>query len=90
MQEATRIAKKEQDRRLDSMNEFRQALKDANGTFITRTEYGNLHERIQEDIKGLRESRAESQGKASMGSVYISYLIAIIAMIISLLHLFIK
>ena len=89
VQEATRLAKKEQDRRLDSMNEFRAALKDANVSFITRTEYSNLHERMQEDIKGLRESRAEAQGKASVSSVYISYLIAIIALLIALLKFFI-
>ena len=89
VQEATRIAKKEQDRRLDGMNEFRAALKDANVSFITRTEYANLNERMQEDIRGLRESRANIEGKASQSSVYITYLIAIIALLIALLKFFI-
>jgi hypothetical protein len=39
-------AEETQDKRLDSMNEFRLQLRDQTGTFITRTEYEGLHQAL--------------------------------------------
>ena len=77
------------DKRLDTMNEFRQALKDQQATFVSRSEFEILHQRIIEDIRILREAKATTEGKASMASVYISYLIALIALAISIIRIFI-
>lgn len=72
------------DKRLETMNEFREALKDQNKTFIARPE----HELIVADIRSLRESRATLEGKASMMSVIISYGISIISLFVAILALF--
>ena len=45
-----------------------------------------INNRILEDIKILRESKANLEGKASMTSVYIAYAISFITLIISLFH----
>jgi hypothetical protein len=72
------------DKRLETMNEFREALKDQNKTFIARPE----HELVVADIRSLRESRATLEGKASMMSVIISYGISIISLFVAILALF--
>ena len=71
------------EKRLDSMNEFRNALTDQANHFITRAEYAINHDRVVDDIKGLRESRAELQGKASQSAVNIATVIAIIGVLIA-------
>lgn len=65
MNKATKVALKELNRRLDGMNEFRDTIKDQNAEFIRKSEHDTAHSRIEEDIRSLRESRAEISGKAS-------------------------
>jgi hypothetical protein len=78
------LAHASMEKRLDSMNEFREALKDQNSRFITRNE----HELVMSDIQDLKESRAELQGKASMQSVVVAYMISAISLAIGLFALF--
>ena len=89
IEKSTDLATSLLDKRLDTMNEFRQALKDQQATFVSRSEFEILHQRIIEDIRILREAKATTEGKASMASVYISYLIALIALAISIIRIFI-
>jgi len=86
----TTLAAKSIDRRLEGMNEFRDALKDQTAKFLTKDEFNTLHNRVEEDIKVLRENKAMLEGKASMTSVYIAYGIGLIGLIIALLGIFIK
>ncbi len=92
VKESTRLAKEVMDARLNSMNEFRSALSDQADDFLTRTEYTvqyqNLEQRfgrMDEDIRTLRESRAELQGKASQSQVNIALIVAIIGIAISVM-----
>jgi len=89
VKEATTLAKTEVDVRLAGMNEFREALKDNNNSFIYRNEYQIQIDKLNDDIQSLKETRANTEGKASMTSVYISYAIAIIALTISIIRIFI-
>ena len=66
---ATNKALNANDKRLDVMNEFRQALKDQTGTFITRKDFDTQHERVREDIQRLEISRAEMDAKADQSKV---------------------
>ena len=43
------------DKRLDGMNEFRQQLKDQNGTFITKTDYEGRHLTLETKIEALEK-----------------------------------
>lgn len=64
IEEARRLAKIEQDRRLDTMDEFRGQLKDQASTFVTRELHDQLanklpdfetHENHDKDLGSLRE-----------------------------------
>ena len=81
IEKSTGEAKEDMSVRLESMNEFRRQLKEQEATFITRPE----HDKIVQDIRELRESRAELQGKASMGAVYIAYIFGAINLIIGII-----
>jgi hypothetical protein len=83
LKEATSIAKNEMDKRLEGMNEFRNQLKDQSNTYFTKGEHEQFAKRIEEDIRSLRESRASLEGKASQNAVNVSYIIAVMALIIS-------
>jgi hypothetical protein len=87
MDKSVRIAADAMDRRLEGMNEFRGQLSDQANRFIPREEYCAAHERIVDDIRGLRESRAEIAGKASMGSVLIAYGLSAIGIIFAVIDL---
>lgn len=69
IEKATILAAGTMDKRLDGMNEFRSALKDAQNTFLTVDEYTRMHEKVLEDVKVLREDKARAEGKASIESV---------------------
>lgn len=85
MKEASRLAKENIDLRLQSMNEFREAMKDQANTYIPRVEYLTRHEGIEKDIRSLRESRAELVGKASQNSVVVAYIIAAVGIGLSVI-----
>jgi hypothetical protein len=70
--------------RLNAMNEFRESLKDQSNLFLTKAEYTACKEKIDEDIRLLRESRAELHGKASQMQANIALAIAIIGILMSL------
>lgn len=72
------------EKRLDGMSELKEALKDTQNSFVTRKEY----DFVMSDIRGLREARAELQGKASQNSVLVSYLLSVAGFVVGLLALF--
>ena len=92
--------------RLASMNEFRgelkdqattfatktevQLLRDAAFTHITKTEFMIWKDRVDEDIRSLRESRSLLEGKASQSSVNISLLIGIIGLILAFVSIILR
>jgi hypothetical protein len=84
LEKATEVAKKEMDRRLDSMNEFREQLRKQEGTFLTKENYEPRHEALAQQIKELQLDRARVEGKASITSVYISYALSIISILLAL------
>jgi hypothetical protein len=66
---ATEVAYTMMDARLDSMNEIRNSLRDQGRTFVSKAEYTVAHDRLMDDVRSLRESRALLEGKASTESV---------------------
>jgi hypothetical protein len=70
--------------RLNAMNELRDQINQERGRYITKDEHEPTHQRLESDVRDLRESRAELAGKASMTSVYWTGLMAALAMLISL------
>lgn len=101
MDKATGVALDSLNKRLEGMNEFRDSLKDQATRLVSKAEYENSHLRLEEDIRSLRESRAEIMGKASKDDVRaseklanrailigaVSAVIAAIAVIITIISL---
>ena len=88
LEKATTIASEGLEKRLSGMNEFRAQLKDQTANFITRPEHDAVLLRINEDIRILRESRAELSGKASQLSANVALGIALIGLVLSLIGFF--
>lgn len=91
--EALKLARESLIVRLESMNEFRNQLKEQASTFITRTEHELLIKKYDDEIKQLNKAKDILYGKASQQSVNLSYLLGLISLITALLaviHSFIK
>ena len=58
IEEARRLAKEEQDHRLEGMNEFRDTLKDQQGTFITRSVWETGHKELSSRMDKQENWRA--------------------------------
>jgi hypothetical protein len=86
---ATILAQESLDVRLESMNEFRNSMKDQTAQYITRTEHRSLLDKICIQIQALEKISDRQEGKASQKSVTYAYIIAVISMIISGVGLFI-
>jgi hypothetical protein len=69
--------------RLEGMNEFREALRSQNQTFLTKAEHDVYVSKVDGDIRSLRESRASLEGKASQSSLNTTTYIALAGLIIA-------
>ena len=87
IEKATFTAYNSMEKRLENINEFRAQLKDQNATFITKAEYSAHMNKIEEDIRMLRESKALLEGKASQTSVNIALGISIVGLILTVLNI---
>jgi vacuolar-type H+-ATPase subunit I/STV1 len=74
------------DKRLETMNEFREALKDQATHFMNKEDSNQRWARNDEDIRMLRESKALLEGKASQNAVNIATIIGIVAIIASFIN----
>jgi len=73
--------------RLDHLNELRQAVNDQERRYATKESVELRLDRIDIDIRKLLSDRDVMQGKASMVSVVIGYIIALASLILGILHI---
>jgi hypothetical protein len=81
VERATTVASASMEHRLEGMNEFRAQLKDQVATFVSRDEFSIVRDKIDSDVRILRESKAAIDGKASMSAMVFSYIIAVIGLL---------
>jgi len=79
-EKVTELSRAAMDKRLEGMNEFREALKDQQKNFISRQEF----DLVVADIRVLREAKASLEGKADQSSVNNVMLLAIIGIFLSI------
>ena len=88
IEEARRLAKIEQDKRLDGMNEFRETLRDQASTFMTRRDYDVRHQdlanRIESAEKVQAAATARIEGRAGLSSWIAPNAPAIISLIVAI------
>ena len=80
LEKATGLARDEMNRRLEGMNELREAMKDQAANFATRVELALLIK----DVQSLQLSRAASEGKASQAHAWLATMLAVVALLLSL------
>jgi len=85
---ATAIAVQQMERRLESMNEFRDALKDQASRLATRQEMEVALKAMEAELRGLRDFRVALEAKASQQSVNVSLLLALIGLALSIIGMF--
>ena len=97
LKEATILARESMDERLGKMNEFRDALKDQNQTFLTKSEHdaylkymNDQHIATGKELADLKKSRDEAAGKASQSQVMIASVIAIVGTTIAVISLMLR
>ena len=89
-EKATELAAKLLDTRLESMNEFRAAMRDQINQFVMRSECGIRKQSVDNDIRILREYKAALEGKASHLYVSITLIIALLSLFVGVIGLLIK
>jgi len=85
--DSTKLAASNWNARLESMNHFRESMKDQTRQYITRVEYNGNADKISSDIRFLRECIAKNEGKASQQSVNVTMFFAIVGIVIGFLGL---
>lgn len=83
LEKATDLAARTLEKRLEGMNEFREALKNQAALFVTRNEMKIQLDKIDDDIRMLREAKAMLEGKASQLYVTITLIISLLGLFIS-------
>lgn len=78
IEQSTKLATETLNARLESMNEFRGAMKDQMANAFTKPEQNFYAEKVSAEIKSLELSRATLEGKASQKSVTYAILISVI------------
>jgi hypothetical protein len=83
MEQATRTALASLDKRLEGMNEFREALKDATARLPTRNELDAKFERVSSELSELQKFKNTMEGKASQSSVNIFMLLSVLSVLMA-------
>lgn len=73
--------------RLEAMNEFRNQLTQQAGSFATKKEVELSLEKVEIDMRMLRESKAALDAKASQLSVNITLTFALLGTVVSIISL---
>lgn len=87
LEKATDLAAKALEKRLEGMNEFREALNNQASQFMTRREMTVIKDAFVKDIRELREFKAALEGKASQTSVIITLVISILGLLVAIISL---
>jgi prefoldin subunit 5 len=94
VEKATELAAKTLEKRLEGMNEFREALNNQATMFATRSEvdiqikkFEKQIEKTEDDIRMLRESKAMLEGKASHLYVTITLVVALLGLFVSFMSM---
>jgi len=74
----TALASLQIDKRLESMNEFRDTLRDQAGRLATRSELETSNQALNERIKLLELSKANTDGKTLVICTLISFVMSLI------------
>ena len=75
------------DKRLESMNEFRQTISDTSNKYLTKLEHEAWKEKIEQELQTLRDFKLTIDTKASTSAVRTAYVISGISIFLSFIGL---
>jgi hypothetical protein len=78
------------DKRLDGMNEFRDALRDSQSQNFTRKEHDIYREGVERDLRSLREFKATIDAKASQSSMNIAMVLSVLAFLVGVMDIILR
>ena len=81
LEKRSEAARREMERRLETMNEFREQLNKQAATFITRDMYDSRHDAVCAKINALEKAQAAAEAR---GKVYATVVAAMISIIVGL------
>lgn len=87
---ALNLARESMEKRLDTMNEFRDALKDASASFMRKEEYESKHALLQNQVDDLRMFKSALDAKANQSAVNIAFLISVLGLLMGIISFFRK
>jgi len=87
VEQASNLAACALEKRLGSMNEFRDTLRDQASKFVTREEVTHQLRPILAELSELKTYRDRMEGKASQQSVMVSLVIAVIGVVTGVISL---
>lgn len=87
IRESINLASKANDARLNSMNEFRQAMQDQSNKYLTMSEHDVWKEKIESEMNVLRDFRVEISAKASQRGLTWGYIVIAINMFFTIIAL---
>jgi len=90
LEKATSLVAENMREKFSQQNEWRGQSKDREEKFATKSEVCSDIDNINKSISNLEKSKAFLEGKASQAQVNINTGLAIVAVIVALLRLFIK
>jgi hypothetical protein len=73
------LARQQMEKRLDGMNEIREALRVQAGRFVTKDECLPIKAQLLDEVRALREFRVEMKSKADQQSVNIAIAVAVVS-----------
>ena len=89
-EKALTLASKNLDARLDRLNELRETVEDHEHRYATKESYENRMNRVDLDLRELRDAKNRLEGKASQNSVIYAWVMSGTALLASLLGLLIR
>lgn len=90
IRDATDSALEANERRLTSMNEFREQLRDQAARLVGREEVTLMIAKLQGEVRTLEIFRTTVEAKASQSSVTIAQLIGIVGIVLAIISLVVR
>ena len=84
VEKATDRASSQLEKRLEGMNEFRGQLRDQAETFLPRSEYVLMHDRLVGEVRTLSDYRVKMDSKADQKTVTFATGIAVLSAILAM------
>jgi len=82
LEKRSEAARREMERRLETMNEFREQLNKQAATFITRDIYESRHQTLCDHIHNLERLQAAAEARGKVYSVVVAALTSILVALI--------